>query len=476
MTIAKFLDYLVGVDSERINRLECWQDRIKYRAIALSMGCTCILSFISGTFAIASFTPSLIIAVPLGVLWAATITGIDRYVIISSDSYSSTAQRVRALVARGIVGICTSIVVSEPTTLYIFREEIQAEIAVMQDERIRGYESEIAQSGRLQELTQDEERLKREIERLESVRGRQLGAALAEAEGSAGSGLAGKGTLYREKSQEVDRTTSLIDEKQSALLGLEAAINAERAEQQRQVSTLEELTPDSLLTQIHALNRLKSQDSVINGAATFIALFLLVLDFAPVLAKLSARPGVYDSMVDSEETTAIRHFQLASQLETKKQDVDFEAHKRNIEGVRTAYYQTVHDTTISVFEIATTSEEFKETQREIASYALEMFRFHMEALVSDAIKAPVERVTSLVNSVQDEMLRDIPFRVRSQVAQNGIDHANATVSKVSQSQPPSPLPDQESASSLFGNHFDDDDDTEDFWTTNGSAPTTTTHI
>lgn len=382
----KILDALVGVNSELINKPECWRDRIKYRAIAFSMVCTAILSFISGTFAIATFTPSLFVAVPLGVLWTAIITGIDRYTIVTTNNNAdgSSSNRIRSLVSKGLIGLCSSIVISEPTNLYIFREEIQAEIALMQRETRKALETET--SGNLKRLEEEQNSLKQELARLESLRSRQVEAALSEAEGIAGSGLAGKGNLYREKSAEADRTSALIEEKRLTLSQIEDDIQTERTEQKEEIEALQKINPDSLLTQIHALNELKSRDLVINAAATFISLFFLVLDFAPVLAKISARPGVYDALVEAEELTTTRATQLQVRLTSETQDADLRAHHENMESVRSVYHKKVQDTMLNLLEQAALSEEFQAAQKTVLGKVLGTFQEHMESLISDAIK------------------------------------------------------------------------------------------
>ncbi len=382
------LEELAGAHSELINHPHCKQDKAIHQCIGTSMVMTGALSLISSSFAISTFiTP--IAAVPLGVIVAGSFVTLDRFLMLSERKLRPLRERVIPAVVRIILGVASAHVISIPVSLFIFRAEVHAEIAVIE------LEEKQATTNALQApLEGERERLRKERGSLEKHRDKQVNEMMGEAEGTSGSGLVGKGYLYHEKRAEVGRTTRRIEEIDTELASITAKIEEEH---KAITSKLDRAHSTSLLTQVKALHHLQQRDETINAIVTGISLLLIGIDVAPLLAKISSPASVYDVALESGEAVAKRGYQIEQRAAYEQQDFDYQESKKCMISVRSTFHHTVADTTNAIIAEAVQSPRYALVRRTYVEKSIAALCGAMETLMGEMLLPITSRVEDTIS-------------------------------------------------------------------------------
>jgi hypothetical protein len=125
---------------------------------------------------------------------------------------------------------------------------------------------------------------------------------ITEAEGTAGTGLLGKGPVYKEKREKHDiafaELQGLKDINKNKIKALEAELQSLKARQSENVKQTQPIIDnfDGLMARVNALNELPWLPSF------FIFLLFLAIETSPIFAKLLAPKGEYDFKVEDYET------------------------------------------------------------------------------------------------------------------------------------------------------------------------------
>lgn len=370
------LEELAGAHSELINHPHCKQDKAIHQCIGTSMAMTGALSLISSSFAISTFL-NPILAVPLGLIIAVSFLCIDRFLMLSERKQRPLRERVIPAVVRIFLGVASAHVISIPVSLFIFRAEVHAEIAVIELE-----EKQATTKALQAPLEIERERLRKERGSLEKHRDKQVNEMIGEAEGTAGSGLVGKGYLYHEKRAEVERTTRRIEEIDTELASITAKIEEEH---KAITSKLDSAHATSLLTQIKALHHLQQRDETINAIVTGISLLLIGIDIAPLLAKICSPAGVYDVALESGEAVAKRGYQVEQRAAYEQQDFDYQEFKKSMVSVRSTFHHTVADTTNAILAEAVQSPRYALVRRTYVEKSIAALCAAMETLMGEIL-------------------------------------------------------------------------------------------
>lgn len=151
-------------------------------------------------------------------------------------------------------------------------------------------------------LNQDIANLKGEIAAKEAETNALYDTYISEAEGTAGTGLLGKGPVYKEKRDKHDAAlaelNTLKETNATKITGLEAQIAALETDYNTAVTNSQPIIDgfDGLMARINALGKLPWFPSF------FIFLLFLAIETAPIIAKLLAPKGEYDFKFEEQES------------------------------------------------------------------------------------------------------------------------------------------------------------------------------
>ena len=125
---------------------------------------------------------------------------------------------------------------------------------------------------------------------------------ISEAEGTAGTGLLGKGPVYKEKREKHDAALAELQQlkadNKAKIAANEAQITQIQNDYETQVDTSQPIIDgfDGLMARVNALNELPFLPSL------FIFLLFLAIETSPIIAKLLSPKGEYDFKLEDAET------------------------------------------------------------------------------------------------------------------------------------------------------------------------------
>ncbi len=304
-------------------------EQYKYAGIGAVVFFTAVMAALSASYALYTIFENQITSVSFGLLWGLMIFNLDRFILSTMKRKTKTEQEEMDYLSRlerpdevtfshnykdlqgrkssggGIwaqaiprllLAVIIAIVISKPLEMKIFEKEIdQVLLEQKNDLRIQNKE----QVGNLylpeiNALDYEISRLRNEIDHKETQANELYATFIAEAEGTAGTGLKGKGPVFREKKQKYDEILAELSVIRAANSSRVSELEQEKGELMAQYeAAVVQGEPvidnvDGLMARIRALNELPQAPSL------FIMLLFLCIETAPILAKLLAPAGQYE--------------------------------------------------------------------------------------------------------------------------------------------------------------------------------------
>lgn len=313
-----FFTFSSGVDRHILELCPDGEQK-KFRNIGAIVALTSFFAFVSGSYALYTIFENTYIAIGFGLLWGAMIYALDRYLVASMkklwlkspSEMSETDDPTDFFVEdksrewwqgfpRIVLALVIAVVISKPLEMKIFEKEINQVIAEEKNQLRLEARDQIGQIYGPQNQAIDAEinRLRTEIAD-KTERSQQLYESfITEAEGTAGTGLRGKGPVYADKKAQYDlsvfdlettqlRNNTSIDSLVAVRNGLASEIDASVAEAEPIIDEV-----DGLMARIAALNTLGGENGHL--PSIFIMLLFMAIEMAPILAKLLSGVGHYD--------------------------------------------------------------------------------------------------------------------------------------------------------------------------------------
>lgn len=287
---------------------QCPTEYNKYFGIGIIIFFTGIMASISGGFAIYSVFKNLFFAITFGLFWGILIFFIDWYLIAGMRKESEQKAQWLTAMPRIILAVLLAIVISKPLELKIFENEITAQIIIDQKKKQIEYKNLVTEEyDEITKLESQNKDMQDKISGLQNKRDVLFKMLIAEAEGKSNTKTPGKGPVYREKKQEfevlTERLANTKAELQPKIQNNELIINKLRNKKNQKLYTeqTEKETAIGLLAQIKALNNLEKENTAVKYASWFILLLFITIESAPVLAKLMAKRGPYEELLEVNE-------------------------------------------------------------------------------------------------------------------------------------------------------------------------------
>lgn len=262
------------------------------------------MAFIASGYALYTVFDNIYTAIFFGFIWGLLIFNLDRYIVSTIKKSDSKKSELLQATPRIILAVIIAIAISKPLELKIFEKEIDQVLLEEKNTLTLQNKEQLAlqYTPKIESLNQEIQSLKSEIETKEAETNALYDTYISEAEGTAGTGLLGKGPVYKEKREKHD--TYLVELQQlkqtngEKIKNLESEIAALNSDYKTVVSSSQPIIDgfDGLMARINALNKLPWLPSF------FIFLLFLAIETAPIIAKLLSPKGEYDYKFEEAES------------------------------------------------------------------------------------------------------------------------------------------------------------------------------
>ncbi len=285
---------------------QCPTDYNTFLGIGIVIFLTGILASLSGSYAFYTVFHNTLYAAFFGIFWGSLIFFLDWYLVSSLKKQGSIRRELLMSIPRFIFAFFLAIVIAQPIELKLFESEINAEIENHIIKESKNQIDEISLAfGEITKLETDNENMALQIKMKESMRNDLFAMVISEAEGTSGTGRAGRGSVFKEKKAAFQTAETELEELKISLLPLIQA-NTVRITNLRQLR--DEQTQDSkavldqssgFLARMEAMGRLSNRSRRTRAVSIFITLLFLCIESAPIFVKLISSRGAYDRLLDA---------------------------------------------------------------------------------------------------------------------------------------------------------------------------------
>lgn len=359
----RLLLWLSGADLDSLAKVP--REARKYVGLGGLVLTTAALAAVSATFALAvGLRAPLVVALLVGLCWGLAIMNLDRWLITAAQRQRRWYLNLALTTPRLLLALIIGTVVSTPMVLWIFNQEIESELNVVQRERDAAFQAALTRDERFRSIPDLERRvadnqrvvdgtaaapgaaesaevtrLQGEYDRLDADYRRAQSAATCELDGTCGTDKPGSGKAFRNKQKVATDLKKRRDEVRGRLDTARSAASEEdrtavasarktaadrltgdKAELARLVSERDALKARhdaasaenrGLLARLEALSHFTADNGTLRSAYLALFLFITALEILPVFAKLLmnlAAPSLYDRIVgrtdEKDEETA----------------------------------------------------------------------------------------------------------------------------------------------------------------------------
>jgi hypothetical protein len=304
-SLKDFFLFCSGVDRSILDRVP--SDENKYVGIGGTIFFTGVLATLSAGYALYTIFDGYFAAIVFGLVWGLMIFNLDRYIVSSMKSKGGFFGNFGIALPRLAMAILLALVISKPLELKILEKEINAELIVMEQETYKEQEDRVQArfAGNIEASEREVNSMQAEIDAKTSVRDAAAAAALAEADGSGGSGIRNMGPIYRAKKATAEQAQAelaiTLADLQPQIDVKRANITQYRAEAASATAGLERGAYGGIAARIDALERLASRSDAIWFASIFITLLFIAIETAPIFTKLISPSSPYDNLLNEHE-------------------------------------------------------------------------------------------------------------------------------------------------------------------------------
>jgi hypothetical protein len=301
--LKQFFIICSGSDTDILNQCSKGEQN-KYAGIGTTVFFTALMAFIAASFALYTVFDNLYASIFFGLIWGLLIFNLDRYIVSTIKKTGHVIDELIQASPRIILAVIIAIVISKPLELKIFEKEINQVLLEQKNELTLANKNQIAEqfNPNIENLNKDITTLQQQIATKEAEVNALYDTYIAEAEGTAGTKLLGKGPVYKEKRDKHDvllaELHQLKEENKAKIAITESQIANLQNDYKDQVTTTQPIINnfDGLMARVNALNKLPWIPSF------FIFLLFLAIETSPIFAKLLSPKGAYDFKLEDEET------------------------------------------------------------------------------------------------------------------------------------------------------------------------------
>lgn len=301
--LQRFFIFCSGADTQILETCSNGE-RNKYAGIGATVFFTAVMAFIASGYALYTVFDNIYTSIFFGLIWGMLIFNLDRYIVSTIKKRDNFKSELLQAAPRIILALIIAVVISKPLEMKIFEKEINQVLLEEKNAMTLANKEQLAlqYTPKIENLNQDIANLKNEIVAKETETNALYDTYISEAEGTAGTGLLGKGPVYKEKREKHDAYLAELKQLKEAnsakIAGIETQIAVLNTEYAEVVAGSQPIIDgfDGLMARINALGKLPWFPSF------FIFLLFLAIETAPIIAKLLAPKGEYDYKFEEQES------------------------------------------------------------------------------------------------------------------------------------------------------------------------------
>ncbi len=303
--ISSFFIFCSGAITSILRRTPT--EYIKYQGIGATIFFTGIFSALSAGYAIYTVFNSYIISFLFALLWGMMIFNLDRYIVSGMRKKQNFLKELTMAVPRIILAVFIGIVIATPLELKLFESEIQAEIAMMQQETYHAQDDLLAAryEGETNKIENKINAINDQLLKADQDRVRLQDEAIAEADGTGGSKIRNMGSIYKLKMAAADKADkdyiALSAKLTPQMDSLKLILASIKGEQTTDKMGLERAQLTGFASRMKALHRLSAKEEAIYFTGLFLTILFLLIECAPILVKLISERTPYDQRLDMLE-------------------------------------------------------------------------------------------------------------------------------------------------------------------------------
>ena len=305
-TVNEFLWSCAGVNKEILRLYPT--DWAKYAGSGGTILFTAIMAMISGGYAMYFVFGSYIIAFLFSIVWALLIFNLDRFIVNSmyTDGKDTiTWRKLRSAAPRFIMAIFIGIVISTPLEMKIFNDRIEAQLLKDNIERVNQVKNQQTDYKQYEQLQSEYRSLMTQRNKLLTELQEAQKDLKQEAEGSALSGKAGHGAIYKDKEIYLKQCeTALADwdkVNKKKLDDLEKSINNVNQNITVFEDKIKDVKEDGFAARYEAFSNLKNDNKSLALVALMITLLFVIIEITPTFFKLIMIEGPYSQHLKNDE-------------------------------------------------------------------------------------------------------------------------------------------------------------------------------
>ncbi|UKM65968.1 DUF4407 domain-containing protein [Flavobacteriaceae bacterium GSB9] len=301
----RFFIICSGADTDILKNCTVGEQN-KYAGIGATVFFTALMAFIASSYALYTVFNNLYTSVFFGFIWGLLIFNLDRYIVSTIKKTGNIVNELAQATPRLILATIIAMVISKPLELKIFEKEINQVLLEQKNNLALANKTQIAKqfNPEIEALKKEVNSLQQQIKIKEAEVNNLYDIYIAEAEGTAGTKLLGKGPVYKEKREKHDAALAELNrlkaENGSKIMAIESQITQIKAHYNTKVSDTQPIINnfDGLMARVDALGELSWFPSL------FIFLLFLAVETTPVFAKLLSPKGTYDYKLEDIEDAA----------------------------------------------------------------------------------------------------------------------------------------------------------------------------
>ncbi|WP_345076114.1 DUF4407 domain-containing protein, partial [Flavivirga amylovorans] len=236
----------------------------KYAGIGATVFFTAVMAFIAASYALYTVFDNVFIAIGFGFIWGLLIFNLDRYIVSTIKKTGNVIDELIQASPRIVLAVIIAIVISKPLELKIFEKEINQVLLEQKNELTLANKNQIAEqfTPAIQGLNNDIATLQQQIDTKETEVNALYDTYIAEAEGTAGTKLLGKGPVYKEKREKHDALLAELQqlkaENKSKITAAENQIATLKGNYESKIVTTQPVINnfDGLMARVNALGKL----------------------------------------------------------------------------------------------------------------------------------------------------------------------------------------------------------------------------
>lgn len=294
--------WICAGSNRKVLRL-CPTDYAKYAGIGGTILFTALMAMLSGGYALYFVFESVPKAIAFGIFWGMLIFNLDRFIVntmYSDGKVTISWREFYSGLPRIIMAIFLGIVISTPLEMKIFEDRINSQLVKDNIERTNTSRAKIDEGNKPlsdrrnlleQQQAEIQDRLAKANEELKN-----------EGEGSALSGKAGHGPIYKDKEQNmkaIEKELAMWNSShKQELEDLREQIKTNRNKGNADISDGNH--ENGFCVRYEAFSNVKKENFTLRVVSLVIMLLFIIIETAPTFFKMMIASGPYDDYLRAE--------------------------------------------------------------------------------------------------------------------------------------------------------------------------------